>query len=155
MQYQYRWLYVVIMTSSIFFMGYIYDIKPIYHDLFVLRNHHQQLLGELTLYRQRQNKPFYPFTQDVVMGDTHTKKAIQHSVDVLAALSTIEHQSGVRIRSLNQSHQLFHHANMRRLHLIIRGRFTQIYSFIRLLSAYPIFILDFSYQPLQSEIKIG
>lgn len=142
MLYQYRWYCAAVIAGIISFIGYALDSQPNYNNLLKLQVDYQQLSEQVAFYQKQQlNKHGIRSMREVVM-----EEGMYSLSDVLATLSLIEHNSNVRIQSITHLSSGTHHQlNFKKVQLLVNGSFEEIYSFIHLLSNYPLVILDFNY----------
>ena len=142
MQYKYRYLYALALAATLLTVGSLYLLRPAFllasrlkadAASAIKKGVHQSPLEPA----QPASVPRQPLTQS----------------EWLAELVTLSHVSGVMIRSIQFKSPSSTLGEANKLHLVLHGRFQQLYLFLLLLttSGSNSMILDFSWQPLTKD----
>lgn len=149
MKYKYRWLYAIPASAAMMIGGIYYDIQP---GLAQLANLHEIEMGttkELSRFKQ------FAVQKAAASAGTEAKsfKRYGSQADSLSDLLSLAHLQGLTIQSVNfapsrQFNIINTGVNTEAIHLVTQGDFSQIYSFIFMISRqpHPILITDFLYK---------
>lgn len=158
MKYKYRWLYAIPASAAMMIGGIYYDIQP---GLAQLANLHEIEMGitkELSRFKQ------FAVQKAAASAGTEAKSFERYGsqADSLSDLLSLAHLQGLTIQSVNFSPSrqfniintgVNREVNTGAIHLVTQGDFSQIYSFIFMISRqpHPIFITDFLYKSTEQD----
>lgn len=138
MQYQYRWLYAVILSTILQFFGFFYLINPQWLQIVSLKreiNNHEQILSLMHDEKKQPKMLMKPF---IILS--------QSQPEFIFDLISVANMKGLNLSSLHllsskDPYGLF-------VHLILLGSYSQFIDFVDSFedSRYPVTILDFNYK---------